>query len=109
MAKIKFIPIEQLLEIQANNGKFRLVDVLTKESYDEGHIPGAINIPLDVLNEQAGNKLKKGDKIVVYCAGYGCHASTKAADILLKKGFKNTLDFKAGKQGWVDAKLELEK
>jgi hypothetical protein len=44
---------------------------------------------------------------VVYCGGYACQASTEAARIL-GMGYRRTLDFKAGKKGWVDANLELE-
>ena len=109
MAKIKFIPIEQLLEMQENKENFKLVEVLKEEGYKEGHIPGAINIPVDKLKDESGKKLKKTDTIIVYCASYGCHASTNAAKILLEMGYKNVLDFKAGKKGWVDGGLELVK
>ena len=109
MAKIKLIPIEQLLEMQENKENFRLIEVLSEESYKEGHIPGAINIPVDKLKGEPGKKFKKTDKIIVYCASYGCHASTNAARILLGMGCKNVLDFKAGKKGWVDGELEMVK
>ena len=49
MEKIFFITIEKLLEMKANNEKFKLVEVLSEDSYKDGHIPGAINIPLDKL------------------------------------------------------------
>ena len=109
MAKIKFIPIESLLEMQENNEEFKLVEVLREDSYKEGHIPGAINIPVDMLQGLASKHLNKNDTIVVYCANYGCHASINAAKALLDFGYKKVLDFKAGKKGWVDAGLELEK
>ncbi len=109
MAKIKFITIEQLLEMMENDEKFKLVEVLHEENFNGGHIPGAINLPLDRLSSLAEKHLKKTDMIVVYCASYACHASTKADNILLDMGYKNVLDFKAGKKGWVDAGLEFEK
>lgn len=109
MTKIRFISIEQLLEMQENNEKFKLVEVLGEDGFKQGHIPGAINIPVDKLQAEAGKKLKKNDTIVVYCASYTCHASTNAARILLKMGYKKTLDFKGSKKAWVDAGFELEK
>jgi len=109
MAKVKFISIETVLEMRENNKDFKLVDVLREESYKEDHIPGAINIPKDMLQGLAPKHLDKKDTIVVYCASYGCHASTNAAKALLEMGYKKVLDFKAGKKGWVDAGLELEK
>jgi len=109
MDKIKFITIEQLLEMIENNEKFKLVEVLSEENFKQGHIPNAINLPVDKLKEIAGKHLKKDEVIVVYCMSYVCHASTKASEILLNLGFKNILDYKAGKQGWINNGLELEK
>lgn len=109
MVKIKFITIEQLLEMMANNQKFKLVEVLDRKNFKSGHIPGAINLPLNELELLARKYLKKTDTIVVYCASYVCHASTKAAEILLKAGYKKTLDFKGSKKLWIDVGFELEK
>jgi rhodanese-related sulfurtransferase len=109
MPHIEFITIERLLEMNANKEKFKLVEVLSEEEYKEGHIPGAINIPLEKLEKLAPKQLDKTDAIVVYCASYTCHASTKAAQELLDMGYTKTLDYKAGKRGWTHAGLELEK
>ena len=80
-----------------------------EDSYKDGHIPNAINIPVDNLERYVSKKLKKTDTIVVYCASYSCHASTNAAKALLEIGYKNVMDFKGGKKTWVDAGFELEK
>jgi len=109
MVRIRFISLDQLLEMKTNNDKFKLVEVLNEENFREGHIPDAINLPIDKLSELAKKYLKKTDTIVVYCASYACHASTKAAEMLLRMGYKKTFDFKASKKGWTDAGLELEK
>ena len=109
MKRIKFIAIEQLLEMIENKDKFKLVEVLGEDNYKGGHIPGAINLPLDKLEKLAPKHLKKTDTIVVYCANYHCPASTRAAEFLLKIGYHKTLDFKGSKKAWVDAGLELEK
>jgi len=109
MARLKFVSIDQLLEMQANNETFRLVEVLREEKFNQGHIPGAINIPADMLGQGAPGQLNKNDAIVVYCSSYACRASTNAARLLQGMGFGNVLDFKGGKKAWVDAGLELEK
>ena len=93
----------------ANNDEFKLVEVLSEESYGSGHIPGAINLPLDKLKDLSEKQLDKTDTIVVYCGSYTCHVSTKATKELLRMGYEKTLDFKAGKKGWLKAGLELEK
>lgn len=109
MAKVKFITIEDLLERMTNNKKFKLVEVLPEDAFKEGHIPGAINMPLEKIGDLAPKLLKKTDTIITYCASYHCSASTKAAEALLDMGYKNTLDFKGGKKLWLLGGLELEK
>jgi len=107
--KLKFITLEDLLQMRANDEKFKLVEVLSEEEHEEGHIPGAINIPVDKLDTLARERLKKSDMIIVYCASYHCQASTKAAKKLLEMGYDKTMDFKGGKRWWRHAGLELEK
>ncbi len=48
-------------------GKALYVDVRSKDSYDMGHIKGAINIPFSQLSARI-NELPKGKMIVAYCA-----------------------------------------
>ena len=43
-----------------------LVDVRSAEEFAAGHLPGAINIPVDQLETRV-SELKSGDEIVVYC------------------------------------------
>jgi rhodanese-related sulfurtransferase len=108
MQRIKLISIEEFLEMMLNKEDFKLVEVLSAKSYGEGHIPRAINIPLREVEERAVKELKKTDNIVTYCSSYACEASTKATRKLLEMGYENTLEFKAGKRGWVHAGLKLE-
>jgi rhodanese-related sulfurtransferase len=45
----------------------QLVEVLPKEEYDEEHLPGAINIPLRLIDEEAPKRLDRDRPVVVYC------------------------------------------
>lgn len=108
MSKIRLITLEDLLEMKENDIDFKLVEVLGKDQFKEDHIPGAINIPEENLEEEASKKLQKDDKIVVYCASYACHSSTESARKLNNMGYSNVVDFKAGKQGWRRAGLKFE-
>jgi rhodanese-related sulfurtransferase len=109
MARLKLLTLEDLLEMLTNDEDFKLVEVLASEEYKEGHIPGAINLPLSELEDGVRQKFKKTEKIVVYCESYTCHASTKAARKLLELAYREVLDFKGGKRWWRHAGLELEK
>jgi len=47
-----------------------ILDVLSREVYANGHIPGAINIPLAELPDSAAAELPDRDReIIVYCGG----------------------------------------
>jgi rhodanese-related sulfurtransferase len=45
----------------------QLVEVLPPEEYEEWHLPGAINIPLRRIDEEARQKLDPGRPVIVYC------------------------------------------
>jgi rhodanese-related sulfurtransferase len=48
--------------------KFTLVETLPRHMYLQGHIPGAINLPPDEIQELAPRRLPdKNAEIVVYC------------------------------------------
>jgi rhodanese-related sulfurtransferase len=107
--KLKFISIEKLLEMMENKEHFKLIEVLGREDYKEGHLPGAINIPVNEIEKVAPSLLKKNETIVVYCRSYSCHASTESARKLLSMGYKKVYDYKGGKKVWLLAGLELER
>ncbi len=67
------------------NPSIRLVDVRTPSEFREGHIPGAINIPLQELRKFLVMIPSKNEKIFVYCA-HGFRAA-QAADGLFRLGY----------------------
>ena len=56
---------EKTLEEVLKEKNYIVVDVRTKEEYNEGHVVDAINIPYDEINENT--KLDKDKPILVYC------------------------------------------
>lgn len=102
------ITAEELVELKDSGEDFVLVNVLGKDHYEEEHIPGAINIPLDHIGEAAIERLSKDDKIVVYCASFDCGASPKAAEKLEKLGFEHVIDYQGGLKDWKEAGNETE-
>jgi rhodanese-related sulfurtransferase len=107
MKRVNLITLERLLEIKANGEPLTLIEVLPETSFREGHLPDAINIPLDKLETEAPQHLSKRDHVVVYCGGFACKASTEAARKLREMGYSHAVDFKAGKSGWKAAGLDL--
>ena len=75
-----------------------VVDVRSLEEYNEGHIPNAISVPLETIENEAATKLKnKDDLILVYCRSG--RRSREAALRLIEKGYTNVIDF-GGIQDW---------
>lgn len=97
---VREITYEQFQEIRDSKEDYVLLDVLGEESFKKGHIEGAKNFPYKTITkESAGGTLSKDDKIVVYCGGFLCKASTKAAKKLRELGYK-VVDYKGGLQEW---------
>ena len=55
----------------ANQGA-QLVEVLPANEYAEDHLPGAINLPLRHLEQQATKVLDRQRAVVVYCWDSAC-------------------------------------
>lgn len=53
------------LEKVISENNYIIVDVRTKEEYDNGHVVGAVNIPYDEIT--ASTNLDKNKTIIVYC------------------------------------------
>ena len=88
------------MKIRNSGDKYVLLDVLSPESYNNGHIEDAVSFPLDTINKDAAKtKLSKGDHIVVYCGSFQCAASTGAAKKLSALGY-DILDYKGGLKEW---------
>ena len=60
----KSISNEEMLKNMKDN-EYIIIDVRTKEEYQESHIVGAINIPYDEIDKTI--KLDKNKTIFVYC------------------------------------------
>ena len=96
----KKITYEQFMSIRSSGEKYTLFDVLSPDSYNKGHIEGAISFPLDTMNKVTAEKrLSKEDHIIVYCGSFKCTASTEAAKKLSALSY-NVLDYKGGLKEW---------
>jgi len=62
-----------------------LIDARTPRAYEEGHLPGAINIPHATIDEAAVAALPKGS-LVAYCWGPACNGAVKACRRLAELG-----------------------
>jgi rhodanese-related sulfurtransferase len=97
--QVRFVSATHLKKMIDSGEPVRLVDVRSREDYAKEHIKGAISMPLDSL-DNAKERFRADDAIVVYCDSFVCSASTSAAKMLVKMGFKNVRDYKGGLREW---------
>jgi len=66
------------------NDQVTLLDVRPQDEYQAGHIEGAINIPMEELNQNIST-FSKDKPVVVYCRGPYCLWSYEAVENLTKQ------------------------
>ncbi len=108
--KLEPVPRTELLE-RARDGLITVLDVRPAEEYAAGHVPGAINIPLQELElrlQELGNQEGKNREIVAYCRGPHCILAFDAVARLREKGLK-ARRLEDGYPEWKTAGLPVEK
>jgi len=78
------VPADQLLEM-VRDGLVSVLDVRPPEEYQAGHLPGAVNIPLEELEKRL-HELNPDQEIVAYCRGPHCVLAFDAVSRLRQKG-----------------------
>jgi rhodanese-related sulfurtransferase len=97
---LEAVTMEELQErVQSKN--VMLLDVRPAHEYNSGHIPGALNIPIDQLAKRI-KELHKTKHYIAYCRGPFCVFADDAVELLIKKGFKA----KRLEEGYPDWKLK---
>ncbi|MGW6283277.1 rhodanese-like domain-containing protein [Kribbella sp. NPDC055071] len=64
-----------------------LIDSRSQESWDQGHVPGAVHLPTREIAARAASVVPDGVLVVTYCWGPGCNGATKAALEFAKLGY----------------------
>lgn len=81
------------LSILMSRRNVNILDVRKKSEFDSEHVIGAMNVPLDYLDESI-KSINKTDPYYVHCAGG--YRSMIFASILKAKGFENLVDVEGG-------------
>jgi len=108
--KLEPIPRTELLE-RVRDGLVTVLDVRPPEEYAAGHVPGAVNIPLQELEQrlqELGGQEGGNREIVAYCRGPHCVLAFDAVARLREKGIK-ARRLEDGYPEWKTAGLPVEK
>jgi rhodanese-related sulfurtransferase len=108
--KIKVIPLSVALEkFQAEETVF--IDARSADEFAQGHIPGAVSIPFQSLEEQfpmIGNLIDSGRELIVYCKNRDCDDSLLLATELQAMGCSHLVLYVDGFELWKKHGGEVE-
>jgi len=85
-AALEPVRADELLA-RAKKGLVTVLDVRPREEFEAGHLPGAINIPIERLESELA-RLPRKREVVAYCRGPFCLMSFEAVAALRKRGWK---------------------
>lgn len=89
----------KLNNMMNNKNDFLLLDVRTEEEFEEGFIPGALNVPISTLLFNLNDiEDYKNKAIVVYCRSG--HRSITACTLLEMEGFEKLYNLETGIIGY---------
>jgi len=94
-----------------DRGNAVFVDARAREAYEDGHIKGAISLPLyqfDGLIDEFARQYPASTFIVTYCSGRECDDSHELAQYLLDEGYTNVKVFIDGCLGWDEEGYPIE-
>ncbi|MEV8308307.1 rhodanese-like domain-containing protein [Streptomyces flavidovirens] len=86
---------------------FVLIDSRSTESWDQGHVPGALHLPTAMIPAQAERLLDESVPVVTYCWGPGCNGATRAALALAELGYR-VKEMLGGIEYWIREGFEVE-
>ena len=88
------------------SGDALFVDARDPEFFEQGHIPGAVSLPVrdfDSVFPRLKGKLRAAPRIITYCDGASCETSVELTEKLLFAGLEYIEIFTGGIQQWQGA------
>lgn len=105
-AGVEKIDVERFDALRAEPGQV-VLDVRTPGEYAQGHVPGAINVPMGKTFDEAIAAHDKSKPYLVYChSGKRSFLATKRMQEL---GFAHLLNFRGGIAAWEEANKPMVK
>ena len=103
--KIDRVTTEQLSEKLTKSDPPAILDVRTEKEWQEGHVAGSVNVPLNHLQKRIAD-VRKGKPLVVHCEGG--YRSAIACSILEQAGRSDISDLVGGYKAWATANQSVE-
>lgn len=97
------ISAEQLKAKIDAGEKLMLLNALSDIEFNDKHIPGSINIPLQEIMITRKLPKEKNQLVVTYCLGRKWMVSVDAAGLVAKRGYTHIMVFRDGLPAWIKA------
>ena len=90
-------------------GLVQFVDARSPSEYKAGHLPGALNVPVEEIKDKGSRvNLPSGKAPVIYCSDPQCSKSAELAALLSRQGVRGIRIMPGGWAGWYEAGLPSE-
>lgn len=99
--------VSQLSTVLAADNTVRLLDVRTPGEFENAHIAGAYNVPLDQLHEHAGELRRARGPVVLICQS-GRRAE-QAEQLLRRSGMANVHVLDGGMKEWMSQGMAVRR
>lgn len=86
------------LRRRLREGNVTVIDVRPPQEYENGHIPGALSVPIDQIR-RGRVTLPPGREVVAYCRGRYCVYAVDAVNALRQRGYR-AVRVDDGLPGW---------
>lgn len=106
--EVRPISMEELTTMLDSGEKIMLLNPETELLFNEGHIPGSVNIPLKELSGRDALPADRETVIVIYCRGPKSVAGRQAAELVSEKGYSHVRWFAEGAAAWAAKGYGLE-
>lgn len=94
------ITLDEVL-FHVEHGTALVVDARGRADFQDGHVPGAINVPASEMEQAVAQELGDVDLdqlIIIYCQSAACHSSDMLREYLAGLGFTNLRVYSPGWQ-----------
>lgn len=90
--------------------RYQVVDVRFPDDFEQGHVPGALNLPMPKWESRRylEEHLDRSATLYLYCYSPTCHLAAAAAAKLVRAGYR-VVEIEGGWEDWVQHGYPVEK
>jgi hydroxyacylglutathione hydrolase len=105
-SEVRQITVDDLRRMLGERADLQVIDVRRPGEYADGHVPGAVSLPLGPdLSERAAGLNHRRPTAVICAGGY---RSSAATSLLAPRGFTELLNVTGGTGAWVSSGFPVE-